>query len=279
MKTKFFYSLATASLLFWSSAHADTCTITASPGFSTTYSGAFTSVLSSFTVNCVRVAGDTNNVAYNYTVGVSNGLNSANTNPNKAVSGTNSINYDTYKDAACSTLWGTLVADRLSFTQILSGNSVNTSTVTYRGCIPASQSVPPSVYVDTLTLTVYNGATVKASGTFPVSINTSAVCSITTIPNIALSYTAFSAAAVTANTPFGVTCSNGLAYSMALDRSSDVAVGVNYSLALSALNSPGTGVQQNYTVTATAAAGQAGTCASTTCTGTQVAPHTVTITY
>jgi spore coat protein U-like protein len=259
-------------------AYADTCTITASPGFSTSYSGAFTSVLSSFTVDCVRVGGDPNNQPFVYTVSVNNGANSGGADPNKAVSGASFLNYDTYKDSACTTLWGSAAADRLTFTQILSGNSVNTSTVSYYGCIAAGQSVPPSIYTDSVSITVFRGLVSKISGTFPVSINTAAVCSVTAIPNIALSYTAFGAQ-IAASNSFGATCSNGLGYTMALDRYSDVAAGINYSLALSATSGAGTGVQQNHSVTATAPADQAGTCAASTCTGSQLIPHTLTITY
>ncbi len=278
MTTPLRHHIAAAVLLCTSAAHADTCTITALPNIATTYSGAFTNVLGSFTVDCVRQGGDPNNVAYNYEVAVNNGANSGGANPNRAVSGANFLNYDTYKDAACATLWGSAVADRLTFSQTLSGNSVNTTTLNYRLCIPAGQSVPPSIYTDTLSLTVTRLGTNKATRTATVSVDTASVCSITTVPDIALAYTAFDILKTASNT-FGATCSNGLAYTMALDRSSDVAVGINYSLALSASSGTGTGVQQNHSVTATAPAGQAGTCAAATCTGSQLTPHTLTITY
>ena len=217
-------------------------------------------------------------IPYVYTVSVNNGANSGGADPNKAVSGASFLNYDTYKDSACTTLWGSAAAGQLTFTQVLSGSSVNICTVNYYGCIPAGQSVAPSIYTDSVSVTVFRGAVSKASGTFPVSINTAAVCSITSIPNIALSYAAFGVLK-TASNLFGATCSNDLAYTLALDRTSDVAVGINYSLELSATGGTGTGVQQNHSITATAPAGQAGTCATGTYTGSQVAPHTLTITY
>ena len=284
MKTKFFHLLlVTLALLGGSSAQADTCTITALPAVSTGYSGGATTVQNSFTVACQQGAGDKNGDPYNYTVGVNNGLNSGGLNPNQAKL-VSSINYDTYQAASCSPLWGTTAqADRLAYSLTLRGNSVNSATVNYWVCIPAGQSVPLGIYTDTLNMTVYLQAgavaTARVSGTFSVSINTAAVCSMTTIPNIALAYTAFSAAAVTANTTFGVTCSSALAYTLALDRTSDVAAGVNYSVALSGLGGTGTGAQQNYTVTATAAADLAGTCVSASCIGSQATPHTVTVTY
>ena len=284
MKTKFFHLLlVTLGLLCGSWAHADTCTITALPAVSTGYSGGAVTVQGSLTVDCVRSAGDPNNVPYNYTVGVDNGLNSGTLNPNQAKL-VSSINYDTYQTGSCSPLWGTTAqADRLAFSLTLSGNSVHSATVNYWVCIPAGQSVPLGIYTDNLNVTVFRQAgavaTARVSGTLPVSINTASVCSMTTIPNIALAYTAFSAAAVTANTAFGVTCSGALAYTVALDRTSDVAVGINYSVALSSAGGTGTGAQQNYTVTVTAAADQAGSCGTASCIGSQATPHTVTVTY
>ena len=284
MKTKIIYLLlGTLGLLCGSWAQADTCTISALPAVSTGYSGGAVTVQSSVTVNCVRSAGDPNNVPYAYTVGVDNGLNSGGLNPNKAKLIAN-INYDTYQAGSCSPLWGTTAqTDRLAFSLTLSGNSVGSATVNYWICIPAGQSVPLGIYTDTLDVIVYRQvgtvATSRASQTLPISIDTAAVCSMTTIPNIAMAYTAFSAAAVTATTTFGVTCSSALAYTVALDRTSDVAVGVNYAVALSSPGGTGTGAQQNYTVTVTAAADQAGACATASCVGSQATPHTVTVTY
>ena len=284
MKTKFIHLLlGTLGLLCGSWALADTCTISALPAVSTGYSGGAVTLQSSFTVDCVRVAGDPNNTIYNYTVGVNNGLNSGGLNPNKALL-ISTINYDTFQTGSCSPLWGTTAqTDRLAFSLTLSGNSVSSATVNYWVCIPAGQSVPLGIYTDTLNVTVFRQvgtvATAKASQTLPISINTAAVCSMTTVPNIALAYTAFSTAAVTATTTFGVTCSSALAYTVALDRTSDVAVGINYAVALSSLGGTGTGAQQNYTVTVTAAADQAGTCATASCIGSQATPHTVTVTY
>ena len=289
MKTKFIHLLlVTLGLLCGSWAQADTCSITALPAVSTGYSGGATTVQGSFTAACVRSAGDPNNVPYDYTVGVDNGFNSGGLNPNKAKFPlVSTINYDTYQAGSCSPLWGTTAqADRLAFQLTLSGNSVNSATVNYWVCIPAGQSVPLGIYTDTLKVTVYRQvgavATTRApsgSGDLLVSINTAAVCSMTTIPNIALAYTAFSAVTVTANTAFGVTCSGALAYTVALDRTSDVAVGINYAVALSSPGGTGNGAQQNYTVTVTAAADQAGSCATASCIGSQATPHTVTVTY
>jgi spore coat protein U-like protein len=289
MKTKLIWHwLVLATLgLSASWAQAVTCQVTSS-GVATSYTGLAVAAAGTATVTCTRSATDANPMTINYRLAVNDGANSSVAPTNRARVGTTSnyLNYDTWQTAACGTIWGPAQGDRVPVGMTLNGTTPSTLIVNYTLCIPASQTFVPNTYVDTpVTMTVYDGPgnsgnAMAPAGTFQVSINTAASCSITTIPNIALAYTAFSAAAVNANTTFGVTCSSGLAYSMALDRVNEVAVGVQYSLALSTLSTPGTGVQQNYTVTATAAAGQAGTCASASCTGTQPAgPHTVTVTY
>lgn len=288
MKTKLWQWMVLATLgLSASWAQAVTCTVT-SGGVATAYTGSAVAAAGSATVTCTRSTTDANPITINYRLAVNDGANSSVAPTNRARVGvtSNYLTYETWRTAACGTIWGSAQGDRVTIGMTLNGTTPSSQIVNYTVCIPASQIFVPGTYVDTpVTMTVYDGPAASGNamaspGTFQVSINTAASCSITTIPNIALAYTAFSAAAVTANTTFGVTCSSGLAYSMALDRTSEVAVGVQYALALSTLSTPGTGVQQNYTVTATAAPGQAGTCASASCTGTQPAgPHTVTVSY
>ena len=94
---------------------------------------------------------------------------------------------------------------------------------------------------------------------------------------VAFSYTAFAAVAATASTSFSARCSTSTPYTMALDANVGVVSGLNYSLALSALSGSGNGALQSYTVNGSMAAGQAGTCASSSCTASD--PRTLTITY
>lgn len=286
MKTKLWQWIVIATLgLSATWAQAVTCTVT-SDGVAATYTGSAVAAAGSATVTCTRSSTDSNPVTINYRLSVDDGANLTTTNRARFGATANYISYETWLTAACGIPWGPAQGDRIPIGMTLNGSTPSLLNVNYTVCIPASQTFVPGTYVDTpVTMTVYNGPgnsgiALTPVGTFQVSINTSASCSITTIPSIALAYTAFSAAPVTANTAFGVTCSSGVAYSMALDRTKEVAVGVQYDLALSTLSTPGTGAQQNYTVTATAAPGQAGTCASATCIGTQPAgPHTVTVTY
>ena len=113
---------------------------------------------------------------------------------------------------------------------------------------------------------------------FPVTIYYPAVCTITAAPgNVAFAYTAFRATPLPASTTFGVTCTNTLGYTLALDATSGVVIGLQYLLSLSAASATGTGAQQTFTINGTMPAGQAGTCTTGSCSGTSV--RSITITY
>jgi spore coat protein U-like protein len=113
---------------------------------------------------------------------------------------------------------------------------------------------------------------------FNVSIITIASCTLTSPPgNINLSYTSFQVAAASASTNFGVNCTTGIPYTMALDATSGTLVGLNYTLALSQTASNGTGVAQTFSINGGIAAGQSGTCGSAACSAS--ATRTLTITY
>jgi hypothetical protein len=64
---------------------------------------------------------------------------------------------------------------------------------------------------------------------------------------------------------------------MALDATSGTIVGLNYTLALSQASATGNGVTQTYSVNGNIAGGQAGTCSTASCSGSQT--RTLTVTY
>jgi hypothetical protein len=64
---------------------------------------------------------------------------------------------------------------------------------------------------------------------------------------------------------------------MALDATSGTLVGLTYGVALSQSAATGTGVAQTFSINGTIAAGQSGTCATGSCSGS--ATRTLTITY
>jgi len=269
----------TLALLASSAVHAAiTCSIS-SGGFATAYdpASAINNVTQSFfTVTCTRaLASDPSSV--NYAVTVDNGMYANGIN-NRAAYLANRIRYDVFKDSSCATKWkgSTSIAGTINF--------ASTGTVSQQanfwGCVlPGQTGLAAGTYTDNVTATLTYGPTpsLVALGTFGVSIATPATCSLSQAPgNVVFNYIAFGAA-VNASTTFGVTCTTSLPYSMALDLTGGTIVGINYSIGLSAASSVGTGAQQNFTVDGTIAAGQAGTCAASGCSGSNT--HSITITY
>ena len=164
-------------------------------------------------------------------------------------------------------------------------------TFTYYGCAAAGIITSPAgTYTDLVTLalsatTTAGLVTTTTNGSLNVSITVNPECVFSTAPGaIAFAYTAFGSA-VAANTTFGTKCTNLLPYSMALDATSGVVSGLNYTLALntsgsggsSPLGSTGTGVAQTFFVNGNMAAGQAGTCAGASCAASNT--HTITVSY
>lgn len=257
---------------------AITCSLS-SGGFAAAYDPAnpATNVTqTSFTVSCTRgLAGDPTSVAYSVTV--DNGLSPQGQN-NRASYLANRIRYDSYRDAACSSKWkgATAVGGTINFV----GTGTVTQTANFWGCIIAGQTgLPAGTYLDTVIMTMTYGAApaLTAVNSFGVAIGTPATCSIGSPPGtLTFNYLSLGPA-ISPGTTFGITCTMALAYTMALDVTTGTLVGLNYSLALSTPSSTGTGVQQTHSINGTMAAGQAGTCAAGTCTGSRV--HALTITY
>ncbi|HEY2627814.1 MAG TPA: spore coat protein U domain-containing protein, partial [Usitatibacter sp.] len=178
-------------------------------------------------------------------------------------------------------LWAALpAAARIAGTITgLVGFTPMSTTVSYWGCIPGSQTgLAAGTYTDTVTMTLLYGGATNPTATFPVTVVSPASCTMTTAPGtVAFTYSAFRATAATANTTYRVTCTNLLPYTMALDATTAVISGLQYSLALSSSGGTGTGAAQLYTITGTMPANQAGTCATASCAATQA--RTLTITY
>jgi spore coat protein U-like protein len=119
---------------------------------------------------------------------------------------------------------------------------------------------------------------IQGDAFFNVTVSKPSHCFFSTPPSaLSISYTSFSTTAQTGSTNFNVSCTATTAYTLSLDATSGVLLGLTYSLALSGSSGVGTGFPQNYSVNGTIPAGQAGTCTTPTCTGTQ--PRVVTISY
>lgn len=255
---------------------AITCNLTSS-GISSDYrpaNPANTVTAGFFTMTCTRsVIADPTSVAY--TVTVNNGLR-----PffgfNSAALGGGRLYYGTYTTSSCSTQWtgATTLGGTVNFSS--SNDFAAKSDVPHQfwACILNGQNPAAGTYTDTLLVT----PSIGTPATFPISIDTPSTCSISTPPgNLLFTYSAFQVSAALASTGFSTTCNNKLPYSMALDSAGGVLLGLNYTLSLSTNSAVGTGAAQNFTIDGTLAGGQAGTCATGSCSSSVA--RTLTITY
>lgn len=129
-------------------------------------------------------------------------------------------------------------------------------------------------------------ALTATSGNFNVNISLTPSCSVSTPAAINLTYTSFQGTAATGSSGFTVTCTNTLPYTPSVSgaATTDDAVNLAYTLGFTAPVGGGTGngAAQAYTVDASIASGQSGTCSATAgCTNAAATNqvHTLTITY
>jgi spore coat protein U-like protein len=273
--------LAAALALFACGARAAiTCTVS-STGWATAYVPANpgTNITQSqVTVTCRRNAGG-DAATQAYTIAVNNGIHATGAQNRVQLGATaNRLNYENYQNGTCTTLWGPNAANRIAGTITgMVGFTPVSQVVSYWGCVPAGQAGPAGSYTDTETMTLRYGAS-TATGTFPVTVTTPASCTFSTAPGtMTFNYTAFGGV-LNVTTPFALTCTTLLPYTMSLDSSVNVLVGLRYTLSIAPVtSSTGTGAAQNYSINGVMDAVQAGACGSGTCNGTQT--RTLMITY
>jgi spore coat protein U-like protein len=278
--------LALAALLFaapLASFAAITCPITAtSPQTIVSYdpfSGSAGTVTGDFSITCNRTKNVDGNFPASFWLGVNDGAN----NPRTLTSGGNTLAYSLYTDSGtcASALQGTT-----GYT-FANGNTKNSDTTTgpFTGtyCLAVAASLTatvPGTYTGSFVLRAAAAAGGAALGTatINVSVTVPASCTFVTPPtNMNFTYTAFTTNQQTANNPFQVRCTNTTPYTLSLSPTSATLLGLNYTAALVSPTSSGTGAAQNNTVKVTIPSGQAGTCTTASCTGSQT--HTLTITY
>ena len=255
-------------------AHAGPCAVSlSSPNVTIPYvpTNPTNPISSTMSTTCIKTGGN----IVNYTV------SSGATGNYTATLGGNKLNFSltTTPNAACGNQWTTGNPSTL-----FSFPNSGTLSYTFYICVPTGQNPAAGTYTGTVTLTAAD-PTVLATTTFVVSIITPASCTLSTTPGpVDFTYSAFQGSAASGSTTFGTTCTNSLPYTMALDATSGVVSGLNYSLVLrdfadtvNVTGGSGTGLAQTYRIKGTMPAGQAGTCASGACAGSD--PRTLTITY
>ncbi|MBC7601688.1 MAG: spore coat protein U domain-containing protein [Ramlibacter sp.] len=276
-------ALLLAALFAPAASAAITCTSIAAPDISINYL-TNTSVAQQmfFTVTCNRSStSDPTSLAYS--VAVNNGQNNNGIN-NNAVLGGDKVRYDIYTSSCAGQKWqgGTSISDTISWAANQTG--IATRNTTYWACInnPSSPGTSGD-HTDSLTMTMtYNpgAGNLQLTGNISVHIYAPATCSIPAGSgpgNIALAYTSFSLTVVSGTTTFQTQCTVSMPYTLALNPASGTLAGVTYAVTLSNPTPNGTGAPQTFTITASAPAGQSGTCAGTSCLQSQV--HTLTVSY
>jgi spore coat protein U-like protein len=234
----------------------------------------------SYTVSCTRLAGDAS--SFNWSLGADNGAHASGAQ-NRVQLGTRTYNYEIYRLTPYTNAnrWQDAAATRFSGTINFGGALIASASGSFDLRVPGLQTVRTAgTYTDTVGVTLRNSTTLATLSTssFNVSVITTDACQINVPPgNINFTYTSFQAAVATANTSFGVRCTDALPYTMALDAAPGPLLGLTYNLALSQTNATGNGVTQTYSINGSIAAGQAGTCATGTCSGSQT--RTLTVTY
>ena len=156
---------------------------------------------------------------------------------------------------------------------------------------PLGQTTAPAGIYDDLLI----GVTVRLSDnsrlstgailqttTFGATVSIQSNCYFSTPPStLSINYTSFMTTAATGSSAFQVSCTYNSPYTLSLDAvpppavasANGTALGLNYSITLSATSGTGSAAAQTYTVDGSMPAGQAGTCAGALCTATQT--HTL----
>ncbi len=292
-------AFAGAAWLCCTSVHA---AITCSTVTATSVNGVYTKTVAlnqtgAITVTCTRLATDpTTQVIY---IGLDQGEPPAGRNMTRQT-GTQLLVYRIYRNATPSGSWSTGTGRapavttagglQTTFTFASTATTVQSTNYPYYFNVAANITSAAGIYDDELvgvTVRLNNSAgTVQSTTTFAVNASIQAECRFSTSPTaMALVYNAFAATAVSAYSPFAVSCTQGTSYGITLDASSAVLLGLKYDLLLVgattdtvlAASLSGTGFAQSYRAKGSIVAGQAGSCATGTCTAS--ATRALTITY
>jgi spore coat protein U-like protein len=234
----------------------------------------------SYTVSCTRLASDPN--TFRWSLAANNGLQPSGQLNRAALNGM-FYSYELYRTPPYinPNRWGTNFGSRITGTLNFGTQLTASQAGAFDVRLTALQPVRPAgTYADIVTVTLRDASTnaMITQSTFNVSVITIPTCTLTSPPgNVNFNYTSFQPGAASAATSFGVTCTTSLPYTMSLDATSGTLLGLAYSLSLSQTAGSGTGTAQTYAINGTMAGGQAGTCATASCSASDV--RTLTISY
>ena len=293
MKRFFFKLLPIAGVLItWGSAHAVTCTI-AVTSHNTIAFDPKTALQLTGTVSgsCTPTTPQETRTPFPV---IYIGINAGGRTPRSMIrsGGADLVTYQINKSSGAG-IWneaaGTTVLTTdggLSFTMVAGTRNVaQPYSRTFFQNIPAQPTDPVGTYNDpTITATIRQtsaAGTSLGTAVFGLTATIAPFCSFNTNPSqLNLNYTSFATTAATGTSGFSLNCTAGTSYSQAVAPATGTALGLSYSLALSATTGLiGNAAVQNYTITGTAAAGQSGTCATSGVLCSANNPHTITVTY
>lgn len=253
------------------------CTTT-SPSLNVRYfQGTVLNATGQLTLTCTRAAGDA--ASNTYSIGLDQGEPPAGRQYTR-IGGAQTLNYQIYREATYASTWNDS-SRRVTGTINFGTGTVATVIVPFYLRITSQTGKPAGTYDDTaVRVRVRIPQTNPIVGEDLVALYAviDPVCSISSPPsNINLNYTAFAASPVVGSTNFSVNCTNQTPYTLSLSANNGTIAGILYNLSLSSTSVNATGTPQAHSITATAPAGQAGTCSTGTCSGSQ--QRTLTISY
>lgn len=284
----------TGMLVAWGSAQATvSCSITATPLINITFDPP-TALQATGTVSgqCMYTATTEGNLPTVIYIGIDAGVRT----PTRSMlrTGGNLLTYEINKSTGNVGIWNEAAgvsalntSGGLIFTMPSGVKNVQQPfTYTYFLNIPVQTSAPVGTYNDTTInarVRQTNAAgTILGTSTFNLTASIASFCRFSTAaPTLNINYSSFSAAAASGTSVFALNCNVGTSITNVTisPATGTTNRGLNYSMAVSPTSGAGTATPQNFTVTGTAAAGQAG-CTSTCATATPLAnSHTITVFY
>ena len=231
-----------------------------------------------WSVTCTRLATDANTVTFY--LGANDGIHATGTQRRvQRLATTDRYNYGLFRNAGFTQVWRDTsnAGDRIAVTMSFGAALVTTTTGAFYMRVP--QDLTPGAagnYTDTVTGNLRGHPGPNPMPAFGITVITTNSCEIEAAPgNLNFAYTSFQVAAAAASTTYGVRCTLALPYTMALDATAGTLLGLNYTLALAPSGATGAGLTQTHSINGSIAGGQAGTCATASCVGSQTRTLTI----
>lgn len=209
------------------------------------------------------------------------GADGGNVGTTIAVFGSNQLDYDLLRSPGFSSDWSISSVMTGSVTFGLFALTSNISTTNFQMQVPAGRwTSAPGAYTELVTVFINHGTQTEQTA-FTTTVQVNAACMFPVAPsdvNFGAYNSLASGVATTASSGFQVLCSQGVPISLVFDPASSSVLGLTYSLSLSPVSGVvSLGSNTAFTINGSMAAGQAGTCNTAVCVGSQ--PRSITLSY